>query len=654
MRSRWLWLGIVALLALALGLLLAQATGRAQTPLTDLVVTKSVQPALIAPGHLVAYAVMLTNTTEVTIALSSLVDTLPDSFVYGGLAWNSEWTEEPWDADPPVIQWAGPITVPASDSLLVRYWVFVPHGTPLSPDPYTNTVVATWMDAPYEAEAGVLVAVGEVSVAKTASPARVGPGELVTYTVAFSNTGYAPAPLVELTDLSPPGVTFVQMTAGSDVATPPLGTTGTLTWTGPFTIPSHADLVFQYQSTMPLITETLRLENLARGDLGAGMVITDSAEVEVTTSTSVPVHLPFLARNFASPRLTATKSAEPPVIQTGQGEKAVVTYTVTFENVGTALYPAIVERIDDTLPTGFTFLSMASGSDVQDNPVGTSGTIAWQGPFEIPSGATLRLIYRVETGGQWDEFANSVMPVMQVGEPPPGPASATVTVRSKSWLDQDFESNNEDWEPFLNYWRLHPEQWFRENGYMKHVYYLGTTDPLRGAHDALYMYRGADSETWTDYSYEARVNLVSGAQIGVWFRGTYDGSTDGSGQKVTGYYFLVIPSTPQVRLATLRTEEECYDDCAASHIYHFSNPYIVAEVRGYDALAARGIYLRRNYWHTVRVEVLGNRIKCYVDGQLAIDYLDDVGTQFLSGTVGFFTYKAADARFDDVKIRPLP
>lgn len=36
-----------------------------------------------------------------------------------------------------------------------------------------------------------------------------------------------------------------------------------------------------------------------------------------------------------------------------------------------------------------------------------------------------------------------------------------------------------------------------------------------------------------------------------------------------------------------------------------------------------------------------------------IVYDDTVGTTFLQGTVGFFVYKASDARFDDVLVEPL-
>ncbi|MFQ5885633.1 MAG: hypothetical protein ACE5II_00195, partial [Anaerolineae bacterium] len=58
-------------------------------------------------------------------------------------------------------------------------------------------------------------------------------------------------------------------------------------------------------------------------------------------------------------------------------------------------------------------------------------------------------------------------------------------------------------------------------------------------------------------------------------------------------------------------------------------------------------------WYTLKVEVEGSLIKCYVNDVLMIQYNDTVGTTFLQGTVGLFVYKAEDARFDDVLVEPL-
>ena len=62
-------------------------------------------------------------------------------------------------------------------------------------------------------------------------------------------------------------------------------------------------------------------------------------------------------------------------------------------------------------------------------------------------------------------------------------------------------------------------------------------------------------------------------------------------------------------------------------------------------------------WHEISVEVEGPRIKCYVDDELAIDHVDQVGSIFLNGTVGLYTYGSgpqyAHIRFDDVLVEPI-
>ncbi len=210
-------------------------------------------------------------------------------------------------------------------------------------------------------------------------------------------------------------------------------------------------------------------------------------------------------------------------------------------------------------------------------------------------------------------------------------------------LEDHFDTDASNWTPFLNYWRLSAAQWYwqptggYEGGCYRHNMDLGPNE----AHDALSMYLGEGSQEWTDYRFQAKVNLVSGVQIGLWFRGTFVDEGGGNGRRVTGYYFLM--SGNRLILYQIRTDEECGADC--THNYHFSNPILLEEVVDSP--------LEYGKWHDLKVEVEGSLIKCYLDDVLEIEYDDTVGTTFLEGTVGFFVYKAGDARFDDVLVEPL-
>lgn len=253
----------------------------------------------------------------------------------------------------------------------------------------------------------------------------------------------------------------------------------------------------------------------------------------------------------------------------------------------------------------------------------------------VALGVTALIVFLLWGGGGSGlaQGTNSVfLPLVMNRYPPPSPAS----------LEDHFDTNADNWTPFLNYWRLKPEQWYWDagggytGGGYRHNKNLGGTE----AHDALSMYIQAGSQEWTDYRLRAKVKLVSGTQIGVWFRGTFVDEGGLNGRKLTGYYFLM--KTNSLILSQMRTDEECGDDC--THNYWFSNPMSLEEV---------DVSMERGRWYELKVEVRGSLIKCYVDDVLKIEYNDTIGTTFLQGTVGFFVYKASDARFDDVLVEPL-
>ena len=226
-------------------------------------------------------------------------------------------------------------------------------------------------------------------------------------------------------------------------------------------------------------------------------------------------------------------------------------------------------------------------------------------------------------------------------------------------FQDDFEKGVGAWTPYLNYWRLNPQQWYWDlgRGYQgsdaySHNSRLGVGNPNDGAHDALSMYLGQGSNEWTDYRYQVRFNAENGRQVGIWFRGTYQEVED-AGQWVTGYYFtvqLLREGTNVAKLWQLRTAEEHGDEPIEGYWYHFSNPMELSRVD-----LATPVYY--DEWHQLTVEVVGPQIKCYVDDELAIEYTDTVGSIFLNGTVGLWAYsgreKPALIRFDDVLVEPL-
>ena len=659
MRFKWLIPGAVALLAVALAVVLFQAAGLAQTPRADLEVTKTVDPPVVIPGEFAKYTVTLSNTTAATLEVSSLVDVLPAGFEFISLAVDSEWPIEPWDDTAPQIQWSGPITVPMSGALRISYLVNIPAAIQPNPVPYTNTVTAAYMGSDYQAQAGLLVDKPDatVTIGKAATPLRAASGETVTYTVTFANDGYAPASLTTITDVLPAGVTMAGMAPGSDISDSPSGSSGTVVWSGDYQVPAQGELLVEYRATMPVTEDTLKLENEAWGRLADDTEL-GPARVLVNIG-SGQYFLPVVNNRWAPASFEATISVDPASLFSDDPER-LVTYSVEFTNQGTD--PGVLANIRDTLPAGFAFQQMLPESDVDVAPSGTAGEIVWTGPFNVPGEGSLTLIYQVRASEVPGIYTNRVIATVSQGLPMTEAVSVAVDILEPNLLLENFTNPSPNWEPFLNYWRLNPEQWYyMPNGgpdgsrALRHNFAAGVSRPDRGAHDALFMYKEAEAELWTDYTFttDVIINADDGTdrgQVGVWFRGTHKES-DEAGLWVTGYYFTIKPYPSKYAfLMQLRTDEECADDCAYN--YHFSNPMVLEE-KNNDELKALGIDLDPGRWYELKVEVQGARIRCYIDNKLVFDYTDNVGTTFEQGTVGFVTYIAYDARFDNVSVIPL-
>ena len=221
----------------------------------------------------------------------------------------------------------------------------------------------------------------------------------------------------------------------------------------------------------------------------------------------------------------------------------------------------------------------------------------------------------------------------------------TSTPTPVPFLFQDnFDQDDARWTDFTNYWRLKDHQWYwgadlgLSGGGLRHELCLNQSDCERGAHDALTMFlgpdaRGNDPQEWTDYRYTAKVRLGDGDWAGLWFRGTYVPDQP-SGRYVGGYYFEIkYVSGGKVGLQKLRTS----GDTAG----YWSDPIRVGAPR-YE--------IQQGQWYTMKVEVRGDHILCFIDDELVFDVYD---SDWPHGTVGFWGYQMNDARFDEALVEPL-
>jgi len=77
-----------------------------------------------------------------------------------------------------------------------------------------------------------------LTLSKSSSVLQVSLGRSLIYTLVISNPGELLETVTVVRDTLPPGFEFVAMEPGSDVATPPGETSGSLTWTDPIVIPA--------------------------------------------------------------------------------------------------------------------------------------------------------------------------------------------------------------------------------------------------------------------------------------------------------------------------------------------------------------------------------------------------------------------------------
>jgi uncharacterized repeat protein (TIGR01451 family)/fimbrial isopeptide formation D2 family protein len=228
----------------------------------------------------------------------------------------------------------------------VRDLVTVTAGTQIS-----NVAVFDYRDNPSgpipSNPVTVTVAEPRVTLDKSVQVPRdpLGAGDLVTYTLALSNTGTWPVYDLVVTDTLPAGLAFVA-TVGFTVTDP---VTAALGGDYPAWTVSQLNVGgFVY------ITFTARVAP----DIGAGLILTNSAwgrtdgqpgpnpdqrEYPIPTDT-VPV-------NTGYPRLDIEKSAEPSPVEAG----GLLTYTLTVTNTGIVSATGVV--VTDAVPANTAYLS---------------------------------------------------------------------------------------------------------------------------------------------------------------------------------------------------------------------------------------------------------------------------------------------------------
>jgi uncharacterized repeat protein (TIGR01451 family) len=592
-----------------------------QVDLTQDMIASSTE---VINGQSVTFTITLSNDGEVPGIVDLVTVTLDSKLAYTGVVPGGE-LGDPVEAPDGTLVWEGPIVLPPRSDLTQVYTVNTPSDE--SRFDACNVLKISAAGAPSPVETCVTVQPERVRlylpyvfkdfryawlpVEKSISTQAIvaGTDAEVVYTVSIANEGDTTGTLLSIVDRLPTGMTFLGMAPDSDVAATPSGTTGTITWSDNWPMPpgERLDVIYRVRVNVPV------------GQYANEVTITASA-AQVPKEPAV-----------------ATLQADAPIA-------------------------GLVAANDGPTPKGTPTTLTASVS------AGSNVEYTWDlGDGSTATGSSVSHVY--------PEIQTYVATVTAKNGVSEASATTTVTVQPSVLLEERFDDSSVGigrWTKFMNYWRLEDGQWYWSakdgvggSGAATQDCYLGGK---KMAEDALLMYLAPGAEDWTDYRVETDLLLRGGADetedgivyhideggypIGLWVRGHYQdvGKEDTAGW-VTGYY-VIVGGNPNrnsmfIRLAQLQTLTDCWGNACDNpgNLYDFNNPHIIEEIKLERTFA-------RHAWYNLAVEVRGNNIKIFFEDELVYEW-DDPKEPFLTGTVGFKTFKSETASFDNLIVTPL-
>ena len=319
-------------------------------------VAKSVTPEVVTPDGLITYTLAYTITGDEPVTGVTLSDTVPahTTFVTATLPHSRTGQLVTWALGDFLPATSGITQATGSVTLVVRADTPLTDGLAIA-----NTVLITDTDGESDSDTvtNTVESRHNITLTKSVDAVSATPGELLTYTLAYTITGDGVAPDVTLSDTVPANTTFWS-------ATPPTPDVPSQGGTGP--------VVWHLGSIEPPMTGTTTLVVRVDGTLVSGTqivnvgLITDTQDITDTDTVTTPVD--------SSHALSVSKSATPTVAVPGEA----LTYTINWAVTGNE--PAFDVTLSDPLPASVTFQMCSSA------PCGESdGVVTWSLGSQIPA-----------------------------------------------------------------------------------------------------------------------------------------------------------------------------------------------------------------------------------------------------------------------------
>jgi len=353
----------------------------------NIVLSKTDGVSTAAPGQTLTYTLTFTNTGPGAAHNIVISDTLPVELVSatctsGSLGGTCSVSGSSVTYTAPTTATLG-VGQSSTITITAQIPITLTSGATL-----TNTATLNYTDSANNARPPVTAtdtttvpAQPNIVLSKTDGVTTATPGQLLTYTLTFTNTGVGPAHNIVISDTLPPGVSYQSCSLGSLAGScSESGGTVNFTLTNPLAAGANASVTVTVQVTTSGPTT---LTN------SATLTYTDSANnarppVTATDTTTVP----------AQPNIELSKTDGVTTAAPGQ----TLTYTLRFTNRG--MGPAHNVTITDTLPTGVSYQSCSLGS-LDGRCEESNGTVTFTltNPLAAGASASVTITVQVTTSG---------------------------------------------------------------------------------------------------------------------------------------------------------------------------------------------------------------------------------------------------------------
>ena len=351
----------------------------------DVSVTKGDGSSSVIAGTTLAYMIEVTNTGPHSATDLTLTDTLSAGTTFVSLT-----SPAGWSCTTPAAGAGGTISCSRSSlpigsaifTLTVAVDPAVASGSMLT---NTASVATSAIDSNSANDSGTVMTTvttaADLQLAKSATPDPVVAGETLAWTIDLANAGPSNAANVTLSDVLPVGASFLSLTApaGWSCTTPAVGAGGTISCSIASLAPGSGSFTL-VGSLDPALAAGTIVSNTAT----VASATTDPTPGDESSTVTVPV--------ATSADLGVTKSGSPDPVSSGEN----LTWTIEVTNAGPSEAAAVT--LDDTLPVGTTFVSLAApaGWSCTIPAVGGAGAITCSIPSLGMTSASFTLVAAVD------------------------------------------------------------------------------------------------------------------------------------------------------------------------------------------------------------------------------------------------------------------